>query len=214
MDEVLPWFRELPADQRSWVTLVAQAGVRSFVSWLRHGSVSATVDDNSDSPEVTDEIFNAAPRTLASAISFQHTVQLIKVTIDVVEEQVPHLAAKGEGPSVADAMLRFSREVAFGAARAYARAAETRGTWDARLQALLVDSLLRGDAPDELASRAAALGWEDQSPVAVAVGGSPGGDAAAVLYTVHRLARRMNIDVLGGVHGTRLVLVLGGAVQP
>ena len=28
MDEELPWFRELPADQRSWVTLVAQAGHR------------------------------------------------------------------------------------------------------------------------------------------------------------------------------------------
>ncbi len=27
MDETLPWFRELPADQRAWVMLVAQAGV-------------------------------------------------------------------------------------------------------------------------------------------------------------------------------------------
>src|SRR5690606_26634381 len=29
MDEVLPWFRELPADQRAWVMIVAQTGVRS-----------------------------------------------------------------------------------------------------------------------------------------------------------------------------------------
>ena len=35
MDDVLPWFRELPPDQRAWVMLVAQAGVRSFVEWLR-----------------------------------------------------------------------------------------------------------------------------------------------------------------------------------
>jgi hypothetical protein len=35
MDETLPWFRELPADQRAWVMLVAQAGVRSLVEWLR-----------------------------------------------------------------------------------------------------------------------------------------------------------------------------------
>ena len=77
MDEVLPWFRGLPADQRSWVTLVAQAGVRSFVTWLRrerpHGS-----------HEISDEIFDAAPRTLARSISLTQTVQLIKVTIDVV----------------------------------------------------------------------------------------------------------------------------------
>ncbi|MEP7022039.1 MAG: PucR family transcriptional regulator, partial [Pseudonocardiales bacterium] len=35
MDEQLAWFRELPADQRSWVTLVAQAGIQSYVDWLR-----------------------------------------------------------------------------------------------------------------------------------------------------------------------------------
>jgi len=207
MDEVLPWFRGLPPDQRSWVMLVAQAGVRSFVEWLRQAG-------DHGPHELSDEIFDAAPRTLARSISLQHTVQLIKVTIDVVEEQVPRLAAPGEGRAVADAVLRFSREVAFSAARVYARAAESRGTWDARLQALLVDALLRGDTPDEIASRAAALGWDDRSPVAVSVGRSPGGEAAAVLLTVHRLARRMGVDVLGGVHGNRLVLVLGGADDP
>src|SRR6185369_4266373 len=207
MDEVLPWFRGLPADQRSWVMLVAQAGVRSFVAWLRQPGETGP-------HELSDEIFDAAPRTLARSISLQHTVQLIKVTIDVVEEHVPRLAAQGEEPVVADAMLRFSREVAFSAARVYARAAESRGNWDARLQAQLVDALLRGDAPDELASRAAALGWDDRSPVSVAVGRSPGGDAPAVLHTVHRLARRLGLDVLPGVHGSRLVLVLGGADDP
>ncbi|HEX6869962.1 MAG TPA: helix-turn-helix domain-containing protein [Micromonosporaceae bacterium] len=207
MDEVLTWFRGLPADQRSWVMLVAQAGVRSFVEWLRRSGEHGR-------QELSDEIFDAAPRTLARSISLLQTVQLIQVTIDVVEEQVPRLAAPGESGAVGDAMLRFSREVAFSAARVYARAAESRGTWDARLQALLVDSLLRGDAPDELASRAAALGWDHRTPVAVTVGRSPGGDAAAVLHTVHRLGRRMGVDVLGGVHGNRLVLVLGGAENP
>ena len=41
MDETLPWFRELPADQRAWVMLVAQAGVRSLVEWLRAGGGTA-----------------------------------------------------------------------------------------------------------------------------------------------------------------------------
>jgi PucR C-terminal helix-turn-helix domain/GGDEF-like domain len=207
MDEVLPWFRGLPADQRSWVTLVAQAGVRSFVAWLRQDGAHGT-------HEISDEIFDAAPRTLARSISLTQAVQLIKVTIDVVEEQVPSLALPADRAAVADAVLRFSREVAFSAARVYARAAESRGTWDARLQALLVDALLRGDAPDELASRAAALGWDDRAPVAVAVGQSPGGEAAAVLHIVHRLARRMGVDVLGGVHGSRLILVLASASDP
>ena len=206
MDEVLPWFREVPADQRAWVMLVAQAGVRSLVEWLRNAG--------SSSQEVSDEIFDAAPRALARSLNLQQTVQLIKVTIDVVEEQVPHLAAPGEEVALREAVLRFSREVAFSSARVYARAAESRGAWDARLQALLVDALLRGDTPDVLASRAAALGWADAPPVAVAVGRSPGGEAAAVVHTVYRAARRIGVEVLGGVHGDRLVVVLGGAPDP
>lgn len=204
MDDVLPWFRALPADQRSWVALVAQAGVRSFVAWLRDPGHRRT-------RELADEIFDAAPRTMARAISLQHTVELIEVTVDVVEERVATLAVPGQEAAVVEAILRFSREVAFSAARVYARAAESRGTWDARLQAQLVDAVVRGDAPEELASRAAALGWDDRTSVAVAVGSSPGGDAPAVLFTVHRLARRMGLDVLGGVQGSTLVLVLGSA---
>ena len=186
--------------------LVAQAGVRSLVEWLRSAG--------SSSQEVSDDIFDAAPRALARSLNLQQTVQLIKVTIDVVEEQVPHLAAPGEEVPLREAVLKFSREVAFAAARVYARAAESRGAWDARLQATLVDALLRGDTPDTLASRAAALGWADAPPVAVAVGRSPGGEAAAVVHTVYRAARRLGVEVLGGVHGDRLVVVLGGAADP
>lgn len=208
MDEVLPWFRGMPADQRAWVMLVAQSGVQSLVEWLRRD------DQTKRTQEVSEEIFDAAPRALARMISLQQTVALIKVTIDVVEEQVPGLAAPGEEAVVREAILRYSREVAFAAARVYARAAETRGTWDARLQALLVDALLRGDSSDVVASRAAALGWSDAPPVAVAVGRSPGGEAAAVLLGVHRLARRIGVEVFGGVHGDRLVIVIGGAADP
>ena len=207
MDESLPWFRELPADQRAWVMLVAQAGVRSLVEWLRRDGRRPTQD-------LADEIFDAAPTALARAISLQQTVALVKVTIDVAEEQVGQLAFPGEEHALREAVLRFSREVAFSAARVYARAAESRGTWDARLQALLVDALLRGDSSDVLASRAAALGWADAPPVAVAVGRSPGGEATAVLHTVYRAARRIGVEIIGGVHGDRLVLVLGGASDP
>ncbi|HEX5542921.1 MAG TPA: helix-turn-helix domain-containing protein [Micromonospora sp.] len=219
MEEALPWFRELPADQRSWVMLVAQAGVRSLVEWLRSNRAEQTSQNGAmtflDSPqEVSDEVFAAAPRDLARSISLQQTVALIKVTIDVVEEQVPHLAAAGEERLLREVVLRYSREIAFSAARVYARAAESRGAWDARLQALLVDALLRGDTPDVVASRAAALGWADAPPVAVAVGRSPGGEVGAVLLAVYRAARRIGVEVIGGVHGDRLVVVLGGAADP
>ena len=208
MDETLPWFRALPADQRAWVMLVAQAGVRSLVEWLRSGGTVAA------STEISDEVFAAAPRALARVITLTHTVQLIKVTIDVAETEVPGFAEPGEHEALIQAILRFSREIAFSAARVYARAAESRGAWDARLQALLVDALLRGDSSDVLASRAAALGWADAPPVAVVVGRSPGGDVTAVLHAVYRAARRARLEVIAGVHGDRLVVVVGGATDP
>lgn len=209
MEETLPWFRALPADQRSWVMLVAQAGVRSLVEWLRSGATVAA-----STQEISDEVFAAAPRALARAITLTQTVQLIKVTIDVAEAEVPGFAEDGETDALLQAILRFSREIAFSAARVYARAAESRGAWDARLQALLVDALLRGDSSDVLASRAAALGWTDAPPVTVVVGRSPGGDITAVLHAVYRAARRARLEVIGGVHGDRLVVVVGGATDP
>ena len=103
-----------------------------------------------------------------------------------------------------DSLLRYSREIAFAAAAVYATAAETRGAWDARVEAALVDGIVRGEAPDSLASRAAALGWDPTGPVAVVVGTRP----------QRRPARRATgpgstiISALSGVQGGRLVVVL------
>ena len=202
MDEALPWFRSMPADQRSWVMLVAQAGIAAFVEWLR---------EPKRAPEITYEVFGAAPRALARSVTLQRAVALVRVTIEVVESQVEHLAAPGEEAALREAVLRYSREVAFAAAQVYAGAAEDRGAWDARLQALLVDALLRGDPDEVLASRAAALGWADIGPVAVVVGTPPAGDADTVLDAVQRAAKHARIDVLAGVQAERLVVVLGGA---
>lgn len=202
MDETLPWFRSMPADQRSWVMLVAQAGIAAFVEWLRSPDRS---------PEITYEVFGAAPRELARSVTLQRAVALVRVTIEVVESQVQHLAAPGEEAALLEAVLRYSREVAFAAAQVYASAAEDRGAWDARLQALLVDALLRGDPDEVLPSHAAALGWADISPVAVVVGTPPAGDAVTVLEGIQRAARYGRTDVLAGVQGDHLVVVIGNS---
>lgn len=205
MDETLPWFRSLPADQRSWITLVAQAGVAALTEWLRR--------PEEDPLEATGLVFGAAPRYLARAVTLQQVVAMVKVTVEVVEEQVPWIAAAGEERALKEAVLVFSREVAFAAAQVYARVAETRGAWDARLQALLVDTLLRSssdESADLLNSRAAALGWSDIAPVAVAIGGTPVADSDEVLDSVTRAGRNAGIEILAGVHGGRLVVVFGG----
>jgi DNA-binding PucR family transcriptional regulator len=46
------------------------------------------------------------------------------------------------------------------------------------------------------------------------VGRAPGGDITAVLHAVYRAARRAHLEVVGGVHGDRLVVVVGGADDP
>src|SRR3982751_6779332 len=111
--------------------------------WLRSGGTIAA-----STQEISDDVFAAAPRALARSITLTQAVQLIKVTIGVAESEVAMLAAAGEEEALLQAILKFSREIAFSAARVYARAAESRGAWDARLQAMLGDALLRGDSSD------------------------------------------------------------------
>lgn len=206
MDEELPWFRSLPADQRSWVTLVAQAGIASFVEWLRSPD---------DVLRLTGEVFAAAPRAMARSVSLQQTVELVRQTIAVAEEQVPLLAAPGEELAIREEILRFSREIAFAAARVYATAAESRGAWDARLEALVIDGLVRGASiGNDPLSQIAALGWRSSGPVSAVVGAAPDKNTDDILADVHRAAIRTGHDVLAGVHGGRLVVVLGGVEDP
>ncbi len=200
MDDDLPWFRTMPADQRSWVMLVAQAGIASLVEWCRSPDRP---------PRLTGEVFGAAPRDLVRAVPLKQTVDLVKVTVEVMDDHVESVAEPGEADVLRMAVLQFSREVAFATAHVYATFAENRGAWDARLEALVVDALVRGEHSEELPGRAAALGWAVTSPVVVLVGATPpDGDTHAA---VRRAARSHHCEVLVGVHADQLVVVLGGA---
>jgi hypothetical protein len=206
MDERLPWFRELPADQRSWVTLVAQAGLQSFVEWLR------SPDDVLD---LTGEVFAAAPSAMARVMSLLQTVEMVRETIAVAERQLPALAAPSETATVREELLRFSREIAFAAAGVYARAAESRGSWDDRLEALVIDGLVSGiDVGDPLPSQLAALGWHGSGPVAAVVGTAPDGGSRDSLGTARALPRRLGMNAVVGLHGDALILLLGGVQDP
>jgi hypothetical protein len=203
MDDTLAWFRALPADQRSWVTLVAQAGVAAFVEWLRSPT---------DVPRLTGDVFGAAPLELTRSVTLRQTVEMVRVMIGVVEDRVPSLSPPGESAAVVTSILTFSREIAFAAARVYAGAAESRGAWDARLEALVIDGLVRGteSAESDPSSQAAALGWRHAGPITVVVGAAPARDTLLTLNDVHRSARRNGLDCIAGVHAGRLVVVLGG----
>jgi hypothetical protein len=197
LDETLPWYGEMPPGRRSAVGLVAQAGIASFTRWF---------EDPSSTPWIASDVFGAAPRELLRSVSLQQTLQLIRVVVEVVEERV-----KDGDDSLREAILLYSREIAFAAADVYARAAEARGLWDARLEALVVDSILSGEYDDELPSRIAALGWHGHGEVAVLVGTSP---PMLDVDLLRRAARHQDADVLIGVQGSRLVVVIGRAEDP
>jgi len=194
LEDTLPWYGDMPPSRRSAVGLVAQAGITSFIAWF---------DDPRSTPWIAADVFGAAPRELLRSVSLQQTLQLIRVTVEVVEERV-----KDGGEPLREAILLYSREIAFAAADVYARAAEARGLWDARLEALVVDSILSGEYDEELPSRIAALGWHGHGEVAVLVGTTP---KTLDVDQVRRAARHMAADVLIGVQGSRLVLVVGRA---
>jgi sugar diacid utilization regulator len=211
MERDMPWFRELSAEQRSWVGMVVHAGMRSFIAWYR---------DPRTNPALESEVFGPAPRSFAGIVTLQQTVAMIRLTIDVVEENIDeHLAAE-DVAGVEAAVLRYGRELAFATADIYARAAEMRGAWDARLEALLVDSVMRAETEDAVLTRAGALGWSERSNVAVVVGAVPlrpprgAASRATVFDDVRRSARLAEMDALCAVQGDRLVVVLDDVTEP
>ncbi|WP_180356862.1 helix-turn-helix domain-containing protein [Kitasatospora acidiphila] len=205
MDDQLGWYRRMPPEHRSWIGLVAQAGIAAFTEWYRHPEAKQAIST---------DVFGTAPRELTRAITLRQTVELIRTTIEVMEEAIPEVAAPGDEDGMRQSVLVYAREIAFATAQVYAQAAEARGAWDARLEALVVNSLLSGDADEGLLSRAAALGWGQPSQVRVVMGNAPDGDSEAVVEAIRRAARHARLQVLTGVLGKRLVVVVGGDKEP
>jgi len=211
MEENLAWYRELSAAERSQVGLVAQAGISQFITWFRSGE-----DGAEDEGPSAISIFANAPQELTRTVSLRQTLDLVRTVVDVVETHVETLAGPGDEQLLRESVLRFSREIAFAAAEVYAGAAEARGAWDARLEALVVDAVLRGEADDSMQSRASALGWGDVAHVTFVVGSTPSvaGGAAAAVDTLRRAVRQEQVEALAIVQRSRLIAILGGTEDP
>ncbi|WP_228552050.1 PucR family transcriptional regulator [Mumia zhuanghuii] len=204
MERDLDWFHDLDAEHRSWISLIAHAGIAQCAEWMRTGS--APVD-------VTSTVFGAAPRGLTRHVTLHQTVAMVRTTIEVIEQHALHLFGPADVEDVRRELSSYAREVAFATADVYARAAESRGQWDARMEALVVDAVVRGEPEEVIRSRAAALGWEADGTVVVVVGAAPagptGGDGG-VVDDVRRRARAAGLSTLTSVQLERLVVLLGG----
>ena len=204
MDE-LPWFSGLPPQQRAEVGLVVQAGLAAFTQWLREGGRPAAAEP---------QVFSAAPRELARAVSLKQTVQLIRAVVDVLEAESPRLAAPGEQALLAEQVLRYSREIAFAAAEVYAAAAEARGAWDARVEAGVVDALVRGSVGDLTLSRAGSLGWVPGEWATALAARAPSRPSDVSGEDLRTHARHHGLSVLSGEARGGLLVVVGGNGPP
>ncbi|MGO4759139.1 PucR family transcriptional regulator, partial [Streptomyces sp. 2MCAF27] len=200
-----PWYRAMPPENRSWIGLVAQAGIAAFTEWFRHPEAPQAIST---------DVFGTAPRELTRAITLRQTVEMVRTTIEVMESAIDEVAAPGDESVLREALLVYAREIAFATAQVYAQAAEARGAWDARLESLVVNAVLSGEADEGALSRAAALGWNAPEHVCVVLGTAPDGDSELTVEAIRRAARHAKLQVLTGVLGDRLVVVAGGSDNP
>jgi len=206
MQERLPFFADLEASQRASVHLVVQTAVVNFVEWM--------IDPKSD-VGYTVQAFEVVPQDLTRRIALRQTVDMVRVTMEFFEEVVPIMARSEEQvTALTTGILRYSRDLAFKAASAYADAAEARGAWDSRMEANLVDAVVRGDTGPELQSRAAALNWDTTAPATVVVRFPRPDRVDMATDDVHDIARRHGRAALSDVHGTWLVAIVSAPLTP
>jgi DNA-binding PucR family transcriptional regulator len=206
MQDRLPFFAELEASQRASVALVVQTAVANFVEWMTdpHSNVNYTA-----------RAFELMPQDLTRRMPLRHSVDMVRVTMEFFEEVAPLLTRDEEQlTALTVGILKYSRDLAFSAATAYADAAEARGTWDSRMEASVVDAVVRGDTGPELLSRAAALNWDTTAPATVVVGTPAPGRESHASQEVRDIATRHGRAALTDVHGTYLVAVVSGQLTP
>ncbi|SKZ82753.1 helix-turn-helix domain-containing protein [Gordonia sp. w5E2] len=204
MADQLPYFSDLDAAQRASVQLVVQTAVVNFVEWIQdpEGNVKFTV-----------QAFQVVPQDLARRISLLQTVEMVRVAMEFFEKWLPLLARNDtQLRALTESVLRYGREIGFAAASIYASAAESRGAWDSRLEALVVDAVVRGDSGPQLMSRAAALNWDSDAPATVIIGAPPPEQNVSVPLAIHNTAKQHDRAALSVVQGSTLVAIVSGPI--
>lgn len=199
MQDQLPFFSDLDAAQRASVQMLVQTAVVNFLEWLQNpeSDIRFSLD-----------AFQVIPQDLTRRLTLRQTVDMVRVAMEFFEQWLPALARNDRQlVALTEAVLRYGRELGFAAASVYASAAESRGAWDTRLEALVVDAVVRGDTGSDMLSRAATLNWDATAPATVLVG-TPRADEG--ISMVGSVAQQHGRAALAVVQGTRLVTVVSG----
>lgn len=222
LTEDLPWFTVLSDSEQSTLEEIIRAALEDFIQWSSEFITMADDDESADEELIehkvsTDHIFFIAPLEFTKSITLQQTLQVTRHVVDVLERNISLLAPRGRETQIRHALLYFSREVAFSAASVYASAAEAQGAWDARLETLVIESLISGsdndpEARDNLVSRLAALGWRLDNPSFSMVGKLRDSGEISSGFIQDKLRNRlhqMNADCCMSVHNDAMVTLIG-----
>ena len=151
------WFRRLDAEHRSWITLVAQAGIDGFVRWFAAPGPQAPS---------TSEVFGSAPRELARKISpinrgvVRTTIEGGSQSMSSCERRRPILLWRSTSTPALPVRQRDLRA-----------AAELRGPGRAAGRAVVDAGPLANRRDRGVA--ASTLGWHSTAGVVVVVGPAP-----------------------------------------
>ncbi len=201
MDNQLPFFADLDASQRASVQMLTQTALINFLDWLEDPDVDI---------RFSFDAFNA-PQEIARQLTLRQTVDMVRVAMDFFEQWLPALARDDRQLTVlTQAVLRYGRELGFAAAAVYASAAESRSAWDTRLEALVVDAVVRGDTGPDMLSRAATLNWDASAPATVVVGTPPSDQGVPAVARIHTIAQHHGRAALAVIQGARVVTVISG----
>lgn len=205
LEESEPWFKNTNPDHRAWLTLITQRGINAFADWL---------EETPNQFSTASFFENEAPRDLALAINFEQIVSVTQKIFTFVENELLKILDKKEKTAVQVQLLRFSRDIAFATALAYARAAEVRSAWDARLEAKIIDALIDEENFNEIEVNAAGLGWSEVENIFALVGKRPNKDSALTVAEIHRAARNQDLLTIAGVRGDMLIALISNSKNP
>ena len=224
----LAWYRAINAADKNQLRMIIETAATDFVDWFSQIDASAFVDspdadtDDGDTNAgniadeflhpSTDHIFFVAPLEFTKSITLNQAVELTRFIVDMLERNVTRIAKPGREQDMRNAMLYYSREVAFSAATVYASSAQARGDWDARLEALTIADLLDGVTSHQVSSRMSLLGWSNEFHCFAMAGHMRSHTGDISLSMAHRqireAVRSLGGECLIGEHETLMVALI------
>jgi hypothetical protein len=207
----LEWYPELRPEDRDMLNDVVEAAIDNFILWAKE--FFGMLNSNDDVRDVASEAFkrqrqqifamlsksaevlyHAVPVNYTKAISFDQTLQMMRFTVDVIENNISILTSIGDAPHLIGALLYFSRETAYTVAQVLASSAKDRGASRAHLEEITIQTLLEGTVDRTLQLRMTALGWIDDYSSFCIVGQPADDQRFAVESALDEIRAAVNSD--------------------